>query len=545
METIAPPSTSEAAAITEAVASANRDEHATTVSEALRRYPTAIFWAIAMSFTIVMVGYDTILMGSLMAYPSFVEKYGTYHPELGTKVISGPWQVGLSTAGSCGGVFGMVINGFVTERFGHRRVTMVALTIMTGLIFIPFFAPNVHVLLAGQCLLGAIWGVFSIMGAVYSSEICPLVLRGYMTSFINICWVIGQLIIAGILQGLVNNTTKWAYKIPFAVEWVWPVPLFVLAWLAPDSPWWLIRQGRIEDARYSLQRLSSGLDDEQINQKILMMYDTNRLEQKIKADASYWDCLTGANLRRTEIACLSLSSQSLIGQSLAYNATYFFVQAGLSASDAYRMNFGNMGIAFVATCISWVLMTHFGRRTVLLSGYTFLTLDLLLIGILSYASNNSAAKWGQSALALVWLAVYSATIGPQTWAVASEVSATRLRAKTLSIAGVVYNIVNIVDNTIEPYLINPTEANLKGKTAFVWFGISFLVTIWAIFRIPETRGRTYGEMDVLFEKKVPAWRFATAEVVDDITIIGDDEAEAKVEDEKREMAGHETAATIS
>ncbi|PTB64703.1 general substrate transporter [Trichoderma citrinoviride] len=544
MEATIPP-TSEAAAITAAVASANRDEHATTVREALKRYPSSIFWAIAMSFTIVMVGYDTILMGSLMAYPSFVDKYGTYHPDLGAKVISGPWQVGLSTAGSCGGVLGMVINGFVTERFGHRRVTMVALTIMTGLIFIPFFAPNASVLLAGQCLLGAIWGVFSIMGAVYSSEICPLVLRGYMTSFINICWVIGQLIVAGILQGLVNNTTKWAYKIPFAVEWVWPVPLFILAWLAPDSPWWLIRQGRIEDATHSLKRLSRGLTDEQIQHKVLMMRDTNRLEQKLKTDVSYWDCLTGANLRRTEIACLTLASQSLIGQPLAYNATYFFVQAGLSASDAYKMNFGNMGIAFVATCVSWVLMTHFGRRTVLLSGYSFLTLDLLLIGVLSYASDNSAAKWGQSALALVWLAVYSATIGPQTWAVASEVSATRVRAKTLSIAGVVYNVVNIVDNTIEPYLINPTEANLKGKTAFVWFGISFLVTVWAIFRVPETRGRTYGEMDVLFEKKVTAWRFGTAEVEDDVTIVGDDEARGKVDDEKRELEVQQAAATIS
>ncbi|KAL7807060.1 general substrate transporter [Trichoderma aethiopicum] len=544
METTMPPTT-EAAAITAAVASANRDEHATTVRQALKRYPSAIFWAIAMSFTIVMVGYDTILMGSLMAYPSFVDKYGTYQPDLGAKVISGPWQVGLSTAGSCGGVLGMVINGFVTERFGHRRVTMVALTIMTGLIFIPFFAPNVHVLLAGQCLLGAVWGVFSIMGAVYSSEICPLALRGYMTSFINICWVIGQLIVAGILQGLVNNNTKWAYKIPFAVEWVWPVPLFVLAWLAPDSPWWLIRQGRIQDAAHSLKRLSRGLPDEQIQHKILMMRDTNRLEQKLKTDVSYRDCLTGANLRRTEIACLTLASQSLVGQPLAYNATYFFVQAGLSASDAYKMNFGNMGIAFVATCVSWLLMTHFGRRAVLLSGYSFLTLDLLLIGVLSFASNHSAAKWGQSALALVWLAVYSATVGPQTWAVASEVSATRVRAKTLSIAGVVYNIVNIVDNTIEPYLINPTEANLKGKTAFVWFGISFLVTVWAIFRVPETRGRTYGEMDVLFEKEVPAWRFGTAEVEDDVTIVGDDEARGKVEDEKRELEVQQAVAAIS
>ncbi|KAH6605288.1 rna 3 -terminal phosphate cyclase [Trichoderma cornu-damae] len=501
-------------------ASANRDEHATTVGEALKRYPSAIFWAVAMSFTIVMVGYDTILMGSLMAYPSFVDRYGTYNPDLGAKVISGPWQVGLNTAGSCGGIFGMVINGVATERFGHRRVTMAALAIMTGLVFIPFFAPNAHILLAGQCLLGAVWGIFAVMGAVYSSEICPLALRGYMTSFISICWVVGQLIAAGILQGLVNNTTKWAYKTPFAVEWAWPVPLFVFAWLAPDSPWWLIRQGRTEDAARSLKRLSNGLTDEQIHQRVLMMSDTNRLEQALKADASYRDCLTGADLRRTEIACLLLSSQTLVGQVLSYNATYFFVQAGLSASDAYKMNFGNMGVAFVATCISWALMARSGRRTLLLCGYAFLTLNLLLIGVLSCAShNNSAAEWGQSALALVWLAAFSATVGPQTWAVASEVSATRLRAKTLSMAGVAYNIANIVDNTIEPYLINPTEADLKGKTAFVWFGISFLVTLWAAFRVPETRGRTYGELDVLFEKRTPAWRFGAAEVEKDAAVL--------------------------
>jgi SP family general alpha glucoside:H+ symporter-like MFS transporter len=51
METTIPP-VSEPAAVAAAVASANRDEHATTVGQALKRYPSAIFWAIAMSFTI-------------------------------------------------------------------------------------------------------------------------------------------------------------------------------------------------------------------------------------------------------------------------------------------------------------------------------------------------------------------------------------------------------------------------------------------------------------------------------------------------------------
>ncbi|KOS20795.1 Maltose permease MAL61 [Escovopsis weberi] len=505
----------------DSVARAYQDESAMTVGEAIHRYPTSIFWALAMSFTIVMVGYDTILMGSLMAYPSFVEKYGTYHPELGRYVISGPWQVGLTVTSSCSGIIGLLCSGFLTERFGHRVVTMGALTFLAGFIFIPFFAPNIHALIAGQFLLGMPWGIFTIMGTAYSSEICPTALRGYLTSFSNLCWVIGQFIVAGILQGLVDTNTQWAFRIPFAVEWVFPVPLLLIALLAPDSPWWLVRRGRLEDAKASLRRLSSGLTDEELEKKILMMHHTNQLEQQVQANVSFLDCFRGVNLRRTEISCLTLSSQSLIGQALAYNATYFFVQAGLSPSNAYKMNLADMGIAFAATMFSWVLMSWFGRRTLIVFGSSMLTLVLLLIGVLSFAEDHNAAKWGQSGLALVWIAIYSATIGPQTFALASEVSATRLRSQTLSITGIVYSAVNIVDNTVEPYLINPTEGNLKGKAAFVWFGVGVLVTIWGFFRIPETKGRTFAELDVLFENKVPAWRFSS-EKVDVLTEVVED-----------------------
>lgn len=492
-----------------AAAVATDDEHSLSVIEALKRYPGAVFWAIAMELTIVMEGYDTILIGNLFAYPSFAAKYGIYYPDLDQHVISGPWQVGLGNAASCGAVIGLIINGYVTERYGHRIVTMCALAVMSGLIFISFFAPNIGVLTAGQVLVGIPWGIFAIMGSAYSSEVCPLALRGYLTSFVNICWVIGQLIAAGVLQGLVNNTTRWAYRIPFAIQWAWPVPLFLLALFAPDSPWWLVRRGKLDKARKSIRRLAPGLSQEQVDQKLAMMVHTNNFEQAVKTESSYRDCFKGTNLRRTEIACMVLCSQTLPGQAFAYQPTYFFTQAGLAASDAYKLNFGAMGIAFVATCVSWILMTFFGRRTLLLAGLIGLCIDLLVIGTVSWAPAQATATWVQSGFALAWLGIYSCTIGPQSFALAAEVSATRLRSQTISIARNAYNVVNIINNTVEPYLINPTEANLKGKTALVWFAVAFLTTIWAFFRLPETRGRTYEELDVLFEKRVPAWKFSS------------------------------------
>ncbi|KAM5356810.1 hypothetical protein ACJ41O_003456 [Fusarium nematophilum] len=496
---------------TAAAAVATDDEHSLTLRQAFACYRPAVLWSIAMSMTIVMEGYDTSLLGSLFAYPSFVEKYGTYYPSLGDKFISGPWQAGLSNASLCGAVIGLLINGYATERYGHRAVTMVALVAMTGCIFIVFFAPSIGVLLAGQVLVGIPWGIFAIMGSTYSSEICPLALRGYLTSYVNICWVVGQLIAAGVLQGLVGNLTVWAFRIPFALQWIWPIPLFLLAYFAPDSPWWLVRRGRLDDAENALRRLGPGLTEDQIKQKVAMMVHTDEFERAVRTESSYWDCFKGSNLRRTEIACMTLCCQSLPGQVMCYNASYFFIQAGLSPDEAYKLNFGSIALAFVATCVSWVLMTYLGRRTLLLSGLSLLTLDLVIIGGISLVPGRTS-QWAQSALAVVWLAIYSASVGPQSFALAAEISATRIRAQTMSIARNAYNAVLIVNMTIQPYLINPTEADLKGKTAFFWFGIAFLATLWAVFRLPETKGRTFEELDVLFEKGVKAWRFASTKI---------------------------------
>jgi SP family general alpha glucoside:H+ symporter-like MFS transporter len=495
----------------DAVRLATEREHMLTFRQALHLYPASFFWAIAISFTIIMEGYDTYLLGNFYAYPSFAKRYGQYQADSGTWVIPANWQVALSDVGNIGNVVGLLLMGALTDRLGHRLVIMIGLIVMVALNFVTFFAPNVQVLTAAMALGGIPTGVFGILGSAYASEVCPLALRGFLTSFVNICWIIGQLVASGVLEALVGNPTEWSYRIPFAIEWAWPVPIFILAFFAPDSPWWCVRRGNLAAAERSLTRLSSGSTPTEIRQTLAMMVHTDRIEKAVKTDVSMWDCFKGTNLRRTEIACVVLAAQALSGESFAYGSTYFFTQAGLSSANSYKLNFGASAVAFVATCGSWILMIWFGRRTLILWGFSAMALALLLIGVLSFV-NHQAATWTQAALTVVWLGLYSLTLGPQSFGLAAEVSATRLRSQTVSLARLTYQLASLVTNTVEPYLINPTAAGLKGKTAFVWFGISVLTIAWCAFRMPETKGITYTEMDILFEKRTPAWRFKQAKV---------------------------------
>lgn len=492
--------------INEQAKAATEREHSLTLRQALKKYPAAVFWSFVFCLTIVMEGYDTILMGSFFAYPSFQKKYG--EPLGDGYTISGPWQAGLSNGVSCGTFIGVLANGWLTERFGHRRVIMVSLIFLTGFIFITFFAPNLTVLEVGQ-LLGAVpLGIFAIMGPTYASEVCPLALRGYLTAYVNMCWGFGQIVAGGVLEGLVNDKSEWGYRIPFALQWMWPVPLFILTYLAPDSPWWLVRKGRVEEAEISVKRLSSKEEEMDVSQMVAMMVHTNNLEKAMQTESSYWDCFKGTNLRRTEIACGALAGQIFTGLQFAYSPTYFFSLAGINPDQDYKLSLSGFAISIIGCGGSWILLNKFGRRTIYLSGFVILMCLLLIIGGLSYpAESNNSVKYGQAALTLVWIAVYSTTNGPVAFTIGSEVSATRLRAQTLGLARACYYIFSIVANVVEPYLIAPTEANLKGKTAFFWFAMAFIGSVWTFFRLPETKGRTYEELDLMFERRLSPWKF--------------------------------------
>ncbi|ABN67311.2 maltose permease [Scheffersomyces stipitis CBS 6054] len=492
-----------------------------TLSEAWKDHKPAMLWSIVLGATIIMEGYDCILTSSFYAYPQFkkvfgdqiVAKDGSISYELATR-----WQIGLGCASTVGTMIGVFFNGYLAERFGHRMVILVSLTFMAGFLFIVFFAKTIEVLLVGQILCGIPWGIFATMGISYASEILPLQLRGYLTSIINLYWATGQFVAAGALQALVNNDTKWSYKIPYGLQWMWIPPLFIMTLLAPDSPWYLIRKGKIEQAEKSIKRLGSKRIADKSKTTLALMIHTNKLEKEQQLanleSTSGWkgyiQCFQGVNLRRTEIVCIAFAGQVLSGSTFAYSPSYFFSQAGLNSSETYKLNLGTTAIAFSGTVCSWFLLARFGRRTIYVTGFAFLVLFLFLIGVLAKpAESNGTVKWVQCGLTMLWVSTYALTIGPLAFTISAEMSATRIRSQSVCLARNSYNLVNLISYIVEPYLINPGSANLRGKTAFVWFATALPTFIWSYYRLPETRNRTYEELDLLFEKRVPARQFAS------------------------------------
>ena len=210
---------------------------------------------------------------------------------------------------------------------------------MTAFIFIPFFAPNLTVLLVGQILQGLPWGVFQTLTTSYAAEVTPVALRPFLTTWVNGCWVVGQLIASGLLRATVTRNDHWAYKIPYAVQWVWPVPIFIGCWFAPESPWWLVRQNRLEDAKRSIRRLAANdreFSEHEADQTVQMMIHTNELEKAAAESSSYWDCFKRTDLRRTEIASVVWVIQIFCGQPLMTMSTYFYVRAGLAVDEHLR-----------------------------------------------------------------------------------------------------------------------------------------------------------------------------------------------------------------
>ena len=154
-----------------------------TILGAVKAYPKAIFWSFLVSMCVIMEGYDTILIGNFYAYPTFAKKYGNYNAKAGSYQLTAAWQAGLGNAAGVGSFFGVLMNGFLVDAFGQKRVLLGSLVSLSAFLFIVFFAPDIGTLTAGEFLCGLPWGVFASSAPAYASEVLPLSLRVYFTSY--------------------------------------------------------------------------------------------------------------------------------------------------------------------------------------------------------------------------------------------------------------------------------------------------------------------------------------------------------------------------
>jgi len=483
---------------------AENAEHNMGVLEAVRAYPMASFWAFVMSFTIIMESYDVFLIGNFVALPKFREDFGIYYAPKGEYVIEAKWQSALQVSGQLGALIGVFIAGPLTSRVGYRYATLTGLMLLNVFIFAFYYAKSLPVIFVAQLLEGLPWGIFIANAPAYCSEIVPIKLRAPATQMLQMFWAIGSIIVGAVTYVYNPVKTESAYKIPIALQWMFPTPLAILIFFAPESPWWLVRKGRFEAAAHSVERLGrkSAVNS---SETVAMMRRVVEMEKSTK-DPSYVELVKGTDLYRTLIVCCVYLAQNLTGNLIANQAVYFFEQANVSTNTAFALGLITSALQMIFVMLSWILTTYFGRRSIYLWGSGVNVVLLIALGISASVGDPKlpAASLAQASLGLIISVLFTLGPAPASWVIIGETSAIRLRPLTTGVGRASYYIVEIPCIFLGSYMLNPTGGNLGAKCGYVWGGTGLVCLITAYFYLPEMKGRSYREIDILFKRRVPA-----------------------------------------
>ncbi|KAL2792979.1 sugar transporter [Aspergillus keveii] len=495
---------------------AERIEHDMTVLQAVKAYPAASWWAFVMSCTIIMESYCVFLMGQFIATKRFAEDFGVQSHIAGEYIIEASWQSAFQCSGPIGAFIGVFLAGPITSWIGYRWATIGGLMALNAFIFIFYFGNSQGVFFAAQILEGIPWGIFIANAPAYCSEIVPMRLRAPATQMLQMFWAIGSIIVGGITYHYQSKDHPDAYRMPIALQWMFPTPLAILLFIAPESPWWLVRKGRLAEAEKSIRRLGRASLNDNPADAVAMMRRTIELEASEKKP-NLIELWKGTDLYRTLIVCGVYASQNLTGNLIANQAVYFFKQAGMADDTAFSLGLITSALQAVFVMLSWILTTYVGRRTIYVYGQFINCAFLVALGIAASVGGGIAASNAQASLGLIVSVLFCLGPAPASWVIIGETSSIRLRPLTTGVGRGAYYLVNIPCIFLSSYMLNTDKWNLGGKSGYIWAGTAFFCTAAAWLWVPEMKDRSYREIDILFKRKVPArkWTETVVDIRDD------------------------------
>lgn len=425
-----------------------------------------------------MESYCVFLAGSFIALPQFANNYGVYSPVKDKFIIQASWQSALQMGGPVGAIIGVLLAGPLTSKIGYRWATITGLMLLNAFIFIFYFADSLPVMFVAQLLEGIPWGIFIANAPAYCSEITPIQLRAPATQMLQMFWAVGSIIVTGVTYHYNQYLQDIAYRIPIALQWMFPTPLAILLFLAPESPWWLVRKGRLEEAEKAVARLGRRT---RLNasESVAMMRRTVDLEKTIK-EPNLIELWKGTDLYRTLIVCGVYAAQNLTGNLIANQAIYFFerklfsslshlyslekyvcmliptrTEAGMDTNTSFALGLITSALQMIFVMLSWILTSYLGRRTIYVWGSLINVGFLIALGIAGSVTQNKQASLAQASLGLIVSVLFVLGPAPASWVIIGETSSVRLRPLTTGVGRAAYYIVNIPCIFLSSYMLNP------------------------------------------------------------------------------------------
>jgi len=387
-----------------------------------------------------------------------------------------------------GAVTGALTGGPLSDRFGRRPITLLAALIFAVGAIAAALSPTVGILVLARFILGLGVGLASLIVPLYIAEIAPPDTRGGLVSLNQLMITIGILLsyIVGVLFTPIEGW-RWMFGVAVIPALVLGIGMFFL----PESPRWLVKNGKLDKARLVLAR--SRVESE-VETEMRQMEELERLERE-QAQTGYKELLTPW-IRPALIIGVGLAIfQQITGiNTVIYYAPTILEIVGFSAAGAIAATALGVGVVNVGfTILAVRIIDRVGRRPLLIIGLIGMTISLALLGLVFSLESTSAAAGLLATICLaLYIASFAISLGPIFWLMISEIYPLSIRGSAMSVAAICNWGSNFIVALTFPVLL----AALGGAGAFWLFAaIGVVAWLFVFFMVPETKGRSLEEIE--------------------------------------------------
>ncbi|KAL5704543.1 Dolichyl-phosphate-mannose--protein mannosyltransferase 6 [Ranunculus cassubicifolius] len=458
--------------------------------------------ALVASMISIVFGYDTGVMSGAMIFIEEDLKINDVQVEVLAGILNWCALVGSLTAGR------------ISDWIGRRYTIVFASAIFFLGSVLMGYGPSYPILLAGRCIAGIGVGYALMIAPVYSAEISSPSSRGKLMSLPELC------ISLGILCGYISNyffgklSLKLGWRLMLGLAAVPSLALAIGVLKMPESPRWLVLQGRLRDAKEVLLSISNSKEEAETRLreiKIAAEIDENctddivKVSKKTHGEGVWRELLVrpSPTVKRILLAAIGIHFfEHATGiEAVVLYGPRIFKKAGVVAKS--KLLLATVGVGVTKTLfilVSTFFLDKAGRRRLLLTSVGGMIVALAALGTALTIVHHSEEKllWAlilSIAAVYIFVAFFSIGLGPITWVYSSEIFPLKLRAQGAGIGVAVNRAMNA---TVSMTFISLYKAITIGGAFFLFMGVAVCAWVFFYFFLPETKGRSLEEVEMLF-----------------------------------------------
>lgn len=413
--------------------------------------------------------------------------------------------LGLITASqSIGSVAVLPIVGILSDRIGRKRTLISGLILVIIASIIQAAAVNYAMLVVSRIIVGMGGMLVTQPSPMLISELCYPTHRAKYTSLFWTCYYLGAILAAWSTFGTQKHfsDSDWAWRAPSILQAAYPLIQLCFVWTVPESPRWLIANGRDSQAREILARYHTGGDENHELIEFEMREITQTIALERQGASVSWSALvaTPGNRRRTLIAiCVGGFAQWNGVAVVSYFLTLVLDTVGVTDPDTQTLINGILQLFNFASAVAAAfLVDRLGRRTLFLWSGIGMLVSFVIWTACSAVFNETGSKGaGIAVVAFIFVYFFHYDIGytPLLFGYTTEILPYTIRAKGLTV-----EMITIYGSLIVLAFVNPIAIANIGWHYYIVFCVLLvfiLATSWFLF--PETRGHSLEEIAEIFD----------------------------------------------